>query len=300
MQSLRDCPRQLTMSHVTFMTLRCIHCHTRTTAFRTRDAVSTVHSVFTIAFASRCRITHTSLFLLALKMRPATLCLSAFCTGLLSFGETHAAPSFMDQPIVIDDTPITQWRSLSIVVTLTDSHPPYNQYPLYASPVLSFGQKEVLYNVNASFDSINDPSAQYTSVSSYVLMEGRAVIDPNPQKRPLCLESETGPYVIPPINGIVRALMDVTVSTPLDASPCARNLSPFTVDGQSYVVCETEQYQTLTITGNGMVLTVSFVDNVEVKLDAGQVAGCQQVAFPTPVTPMGMTLLTGVPLSYQS
>ncbi|CAI5724738.1 unnamed protein product [Hyaloperonospora brassicae] len=233
-------------------------------------------------------------------MRPATLCLSTALTVLLSFAETHAAPSFIRQPIVIDDTPITQWRGLSVVVRLTDSHPPYNQYPLYASPVLSFGQEEVLYNVNASFNSINDPSAHYTSVSSYVMVEGRAVTDPNPLKRPLCLESETGPYVVPPINGIVRALMNVTVSAPVAGSPCARNLSPFTVDGQSYVVCETERYTTMTITGNGMVLTVSFVDNVEVKLNADQVAGCREVASPTPVTPMGMTLLTGVPLSYQS
>ena len=108
-----------------------------------------------------------------------------------------------------------------------------------------------------------------------------------------CVESETFPYSFPPFNGITRALMELTDVAQPGSEHCPGQLYHITVEYKDYTVCETEPGKMITISGNDMVLTVLFADNVGVMTHRGISTGCTRMAFPAHVTPIGKSLLSG-------
>ncbi|CAI5724704.1 unnamed protein product [Hyaloperonospora brassicae] len=226
-------------------------------------------------------------------MPSALLCLTVFYTALLSVLAGTSFDAAESQGIQAE--PITPWRGLSIVVTLLSSAPPRNQYLLHAKPVLSCEGHKVLYDVNATFGDVYLPSIWAKPVTSYVQTDGFAVMDPDRPEPGGCLYPETGPYAVPPINAIARALMNVTDSTHAVSDTCTGKLYSITANDDSFSVCVTDPGRRITITGNDLLLDVSYADHVEVESNGGAATGCKQVSFPIPVTPIGKSLLTGSP-----
>ena len=183
------------------------------------------------------------------------------------------------------------WPSLAIDVELKDGSRPSGRYTMSAVPVFSSNRNMVRYDVYAEFGPQSGLDAQ---ILSYTQTSGLAgVTSPSIPHESQRLKSENGPYQIPRINAIMDEIMMLKVGVHLAGSPCEGNAFRITPNATTYDICQPEPGKQFSITGNDMVLSVSYVDSASKSPTHVPSSACPTVAFPIGIRYGGLSLLTG-------
>ncbi|CAI5726917.1 unnamed protein product [Hyaloperonospora brassicae] len=204
-------------------------------------------------------------------MPPSLLFWTVACATLLS---ADAALSVENGARALQVDPRASWPALTIFVTAEDASP-WSSYEMSAKPIVERASNRVLYDVSANFDSGNgnkSPFSSYTASGGTVFMNYI-----NAGQDPLCLNSETDGYPIPPINAIVRAIAERHDNTTGTSSVCS---TEYTIEtqGTSFKVCfVNDQANKLRVTGGKLTVVISRVDRSAVPDLGSPSAGCKRV-----------------------
>uniref|UniRef100_A0AAV1UFK3 Uncharacterized protein n=1 Tax=Peronospora matthiolae TaxID=2874970 RepID=A0AAV1UFK3_9STRA len=221
-------------------------------------------------------------------MSPALPRLSVVCSALL-LSLSHGTQLFGNDASVVQTEATKSWPGLIVNVTHQTAPFPFNSFVLYANPVVTEDGAKVLYDVNAEFKVVN---SAYQKWMYYVQTDGYAMSGDS-YDQTTCMEWEAYPYALPAVNAIATALMGLSPGAEPDGHDCPGHKYFFQLFKTSHTVCETNPGKMITITGNNLVLTVSYADKMNLKRNGGSSAGCKPVAFPASVAPIGKSLLTG-------
>ena len=173
----------------------------------------------------------------------------------------------------------TDWPSFNILVRPQFKSSPDVNYTMEAIPVGSEGSK-MLYDISAKFDK-NSESGMDKSIASYMQTGGYAtVIDTsNAKEASVCLDSESGPYPIVPINAIAQRLMDIRIEDAVEVPGCSAQFRL----ADSNIACKGSDGASFTILGGDMNLKVTYNPNEEVSGNGGSQSACAEVVKPVSV-----------------
>uniref|UniRef100_A0AAV1V6H4 Uncharacterized protein n=1 Tax=Peronospora matthiolae TaxID=2874970 RepID=A0AAV1V6H4_9STRA len=224
-------------------------------------------------------------------MPPAILRLTVFSTMLLS--SANAALRLENSARLLQAESSSGWPTLSIAVKPSVVGHPNCRYTMSAVPVLSEGGTKVLYDVSTSFDH-RTASCIDKSVASYKQTNGYALVNllPLAQKNFVCLDSESGRHMIPRINFMLQEVAGIDDGDAvISASTCKKQYT-ITLSEEDYAVCITKPGAEMTISGEGMLLTVTYAGNSKVTSNGGETTGCRRVSVPFEVKEaLGKSLL---------
>ena len=95
-----------------------------------------------------------------------------------------------------------------------------------------------------------------------------------------CLSSESGGFLIPPLNVIAGALVKIKRSDSRGSNINCWNEYYITAGGEQYYVCEAKPGPLTMISGNHMHLNVTFVRKVQIFSNGGKDSHCTRVGKP--------------------
>ncbi|CAI5728156.1 unnamed protein product [Hyaloperonospora brassicae] len=212
-------------------------------------------------------------------MSLAILCWTAVATVLLSSAEASLLGENGARVLRAEST--TDWPSLSILVRPQFKSSPDVNYTMEAKAVGLEGGK-TLYDIYARFDEKHE-SGLDKSVTSYMQTGGYATVNvtSNAEEVSVCLDSESGPYPIPPINALFEELTKLQFMGEGNSNSGYCHMEYDIVIGdKSYAVCNAVTGLFIEIIVGDMVINLTRKDNVEVLSNAGPGSGCKQVAKP--------------------
>ncbi|OWY97902.1 hypothetical protein PHMEG_00031456 [Phytophthora megakarya] len=199
-----------------------------------------------------------------------------------------------------------EWPALRFKFTIkADAMKVYDQtsFDMYANPVVLDDNKDVLYDVYATF-------TQPKAVHNYTLVDGIAYSEmtpfstgsssgtPTPQT--VCLDTESGK--LPAINSIVAAVNEAIVASGngSTASTCSTGTSyETTINGGDYTICVSGTTG-FTMQGTEMDVSVEYLESHIVieppMMEATAAAKCTDLGLSSSVSAIGHALLTGEPM----
>ena len=210
-------------------------------------------------------------------MPPALLCLTAVYTILPSISDAALLGANGARALQADST--TPGYTIEVK---PDGAAATDKYRMTVEPKYSNNNRDVLFNVHATFDSKRGADIS-KSITSYDLTDGLATATSTRESgKSQCLSSESGNYKIPAINAIFGGIMGLGNFAPLGSDQCPEQYD-FTVGGIGYSACNKKSGSSLTITGNGLTMDVTYSTSGPVGDGEGSRIGCSQVAKPMTV-----------------
>ena len=176
------------------------------------------------------------------------------------------------------------WPKLHIDVELKMEKYGGIVYTMLAEPVVSEDGTTVRYNSYARFDQRYEGrymSGFDPSIISYRQTDGFVtVVDTANKTEPsVCLDSESGPYPIVPINAIAQRLMDIRIEDAVEVPGCSAQFRL----ADSNIACKGSDGASFTILGGDMNLKVTYNPNEEVSGNGGSQSACTEVVKPVSV-----------------
>ena len=155
---------------------------------------------------------------------------------------------------------------------------------MVAEPVFS-KDGALRYNSYARFDVPGKPGFD-PSIISYRQTDGYAtVINTSNMSDPSkCLDSESGPYPIAPINEIAQNLMYLKSATNSIAVPHCPARFDITLSHNLFEVCKGSDGASFTMAGDDMDIKVTYNPNDEVRDNQGPLSKCTKVVDPMTVS----------------
>ncbi|CAI5722582.1 unnamed protein product [Hyaloperonospora brassicae] len=222
-------------------------------------------------------------------MPPTIHCAAAVYALFLSLSDATPLAEHVTRFLEYDMNAL--WPSLAIDVELKDGSRSSGRYTMSAVPVFSNNRNMVRYDVYAEFGPQSGLDAQ---ILSYTQTNGLVgVISLSNPHESLCLQSENGPYQIPRINAIMDEIMMLKAGSHLTDGTCEGNAFRIMPNATTYNICQPEPGMQFSITGNDMILTVSYVDSASMSSTYVPSSKCPTVASPIGIRYGGLSLLTG-------